>query len=55
LLFFGFDLPGGVIERYRRHFPEDNSLTNFSCWHKFETDNPSVFSGMYQFWVRKVS
>ena len=21
-------------------------------WHRFETDNPNIFVGMYQFWVK---
>lgn len=55
LLLLGFDLPGGILERFRQRFPEDATLTDLSRWHEFEIDNPSVFTGMYQFWVRKAA
>jgi hypothetical protein len=28
-------------------------MTDLALWHDFETDNPSTFAGMYQFWVQK--
>jgi hypothetical protein len=28
-------------------------MTDLACWDRFERDNPSTFSGMYQFWVQK--
>jgi hypothetical protein len=28
-------------------------MTDLACWDLLERDNPSTFSGMYQFWVQK--
>lgn len=53
LEFLGFDLPGEVLERFRRSFPNDKTLTNLALWDRFERDNPPTFVGMYQFWIRK--
>ena len=53
LEFLGFDLPGGALQNFRRRFPNDRTMTNLALWHTFETENPSTFAGMYQFWMRK--
>ena len=29
-------------------------MTDLDSWHMFETENPTTFAGMYQFWVQKV-
>jgi hypothetical protein len=46
-------LPGGMLQNFRRRFPNDRTMTNLALWHTFETENPSIFAGMYQFWIRK--
>jgi tetratricopeptide (TPR) repeat protein/2-polyprenyl-3-methyl-5-hydroxy-6-metoxy-1,4-benzoquinol methylase len=51
--FLGFDLPGQVLQSFRRRFPSDKTMTDLELWHIFETENPSTFVGMYQFWIRK--
>jgi hypothetical protein len=28
-------------------------MTNLYCWQAFETQAPSTFAAMYQFWVHK--
>ena len=38
---------------YRRHFPEDRAMVDLGKWHVFETENPTTFANMYQFWVQK--
>ena len=53
LEFLGFDLPGSILQNFRRRFPDDKTLTDLAFWHIFETENPFIFVGMYQFWVRK--
>ncbi len=53
LQFLGFDLPGHVRENFRRRFPNDGTMTDLARWHIFETENPTTFTGMYQFWIRK--
>jgi len=27
-------------------------MTDLESWHRFETANPDIFRGMYQFWVQ---
>ena len=51
--FLGFDLPGQVLQSFRRCFPADKTIANLALWHIFETENPSTFVGMYQFWIQK--
>ena len=53
LEFLGFDLPGGMLQNFRRRFPNDRTMTDLALWHTFETENPSIFAGMYRFWIRK--
>jgi tetratricopeptide (TPR) repeat protein/2-polyprenyl-3-methyl-5-hydroxy-6-metoxy-1,4-benzoquinol methylase len=53
LEFLGFDLPGGVLQKFRQRFPNDKTMTNLGLWHIFETENPYTFASMYQFWIRR--
>ena len=53
LQFIGFELDAGLLGHYRQRFPQDTSLTDLTCWHIFEIENPKTFAGMYQFWVQK--
>jgi len=53
LNFIGFTLESNVVNKYKERFPEDKAMTNLDCWNAFETENPSTFAGMYQFWVQK--
>jgi tetratricopeptide (TPR) repeat protein/SAM-dependent methyltransferase len=55
LAFLGFDLSGDVINTYRRRFPHDPAAIDLSQWEIFESENPTSFAGMYQFWTRKLS
>jgi SAM-dependent methyltransferase len=52
LEFLGFTLPGHVLQNFRRRFPDDKTMTNLNHWHTFETENPMIFAGMYQFWIQ---
>ncbi len=40
---------------YRAAFPDDAAMTDLESWHRFETANPDIFRGMYQFWVQKTA
>jgi hypothetical protein len=51
LAFIGFG--GDAEQSYRRRFPQDTAMTDLDNWHAFETENPTTFVGMYQFWVQK--
>src|SRR6516225_2579470 len=53
LEFLGFNLPGHVLQNFRRRFPNDKTMTDLNHWHSFETENPVIFAGMYQFWIQK--
>jgi tetratricopeptide (TPR) repeat protein/SAM-dependent methyltransferase len=53
LEFLGFELAGHVVETFRRRFPSDRTMIDLDLWHIFETENPLVFAGMYEFWVQK--
>jgi 2-polyprenyl-3-methyl-5-hydroxy-6-metoxy-1,4-benzoquinol methylase len=53
LQFIGFELPPLIIANYRARFPGDRPMTDLASWHVFETENPSTFASMYQFWVQK--
>ena len=55
LEFLGFNLPGYVLQNFRRRFPGDKTMTDLNHWHSFETENPMIFAGMYQFWIQKPS
>jgi SAM-dependent methyltransferase len=51
--FLGFVSDPRVIQTFKTRFPQDQSASDLELWHAFETDNPDVFAGMYQFWIRK--
>lgn len=53
LNFIGFSVEASVARQYDAMFPEDTSRTDLAKWHAFETANPDVFAGMYQFWVQR--
>src|SRR6516165_420860 len=53
LEFLGFNLPGHVLQNFRRRFPNDKTMTDLNHWHSFEIENPVIFAGMYQFWIQK--
>jgi 2-polyprenyl-3-methyl-5-hydroxy-6-metoxy-1,4-benzoquinol methylase len=51
LEFLGFDIDRHVLRTFRRRFPRDKAMTDLNLWHVFETENPAIFLGMYQFWI----
>ncbi len=53
LAFLGFRIHPQMREQYRRRFPSDAAMADLDNWHKFETENPTLFGGMYIFWVQK--
>ena len=53
LEFIGFAFRDSVwLERYRTRFPKDPAAISLANWHRFETERPETFLGMYHFWVR---
>jgi hypothetical protein len=53
LHFIGFDLDARVVAKFRARFPEDEGMTDLDRWHVFETEHPTTFAAMYQFWIQK--
>jgi len=51
--FGGFILDAVTVQRFATRFPEPAAMTNLDCWQAFETQAPSTFAAMYQFWVHK--
>jgi SAM-dependent methyltransferase len=51
--FGGFILDALTFQRFATRFPELAAMTNLDCWQDFETQAPSTFAAMYQFWVHK--
>jgi SAM-dependent methyltransferase len=51
--FGGFMLDAPTVQRFATRFPEPTAMTNLDCWQAFETQEPSTFAAMYQFWVHK--
>jgi tetratricopeptide (TPR) repeat protein/2-polyprenyl-3-methyl-5-hydroxy-6-metoxy-1,4-benzoquinol methylase len=53
--FLGFEIERSVNYDYKKLFPDDLSSTNLENWNKYEEINKDTFSGMYQFWLQKMS
>jgi SAM-dependent methyltransferase len=51
--FGGFMLDAPTVQRFATRFPEPTAMTNLDSWQAFETQTPSTFAAMYQFWVHK--
>lgn len=45
------DLP--IQNDFQLQYPEQEQLSDLSCWHQYEQNNPDTFGGMYQFTVLK--
>jgi len=41
-------------KKFLKNFPHDQKNISLKNWHQFEINNPDSFTGMYQFWVRKI-
>ncbi len=54
LEFLNFIITDPLIKlKYLKNFPDDVMQNSLNNWEKFETDNPNIFNGMYQFWLKK--
>jgi len=53
LTLLGLEVDLQIRRRYRAAFPDDATMTDLSCWDRFEAANPDTFTGMYQFWLQK--
>lgn len=52
LIFCGFE---GIQQKkiFKKHYPKSN-LSELAKWNTLEEKQPSLFSGMYQFWCQKI-
>ena len=56
LEFLNFILTDPLIKlKYLKNFPNDIMQNSLNNWEKFENDNPNIFNGMYQFWLKKIN
>ncbi|TCS33533.1 Tfp pilus assembly protein PilF [Paucimonas lemoignei] len=54
LEFLGFEYANPLIRgRYLARFPNNPACDSLPNWDIVEEENPEIFAGMYQFWVRK--
>jgi hypothetical protein len=53
LQFLGFDVDPRVLRFYAATNPGDPAAVDLDAWHRFETEHPATFAGMYQFYVQK--
>jgi hypothetical protein len=53
--FLGFEASATTLRAYHRCFPNDPAATNLEQWAFFETENPEIFSSMYNFWVQNAA
>lgn len=53
LEFLGFVLPPSVRRSYQHFFPDDKLMNDLKNWERLEIDNPRLFGGMYQMYLRK--
>ena len=54
LEFIGFSTNPILKEKYLQSFPNDKKNLSLDNWSEFEINNPDIFKGMYQFWIRKI-
>ena len=43
-----------VIKKFKEVYDENNDIYNLNKWEEFEIHNSRIFSGMYQFWCKKI-
>ncbi|MCH8221727.1 MAG: class I SAM-dependent methyltransferase, partial [Proteobacteria bacterium] len=50
----GFDPGSGrAANLYLQRFADDPQMNSLDNWHRLEQENPALFAGMYEFWLRK--
>ncbi|WP_320822515.1 methyltransferase domain-containing protein [Reinekea sp.] len=55
LEFLGFVVPESVRNDYGQRFPDDKRMVDLSSWQAFEKDHPTLFAGMFQFYLQSQS
>ena len=44
-----------IVKLFEKHEANNDSIYNLESWDNFEKQNPSIFSGMYEFWCQKLN
>ncbi|GGX50632.1 class I SAM-dependent methyltransferase [Saccharospirillum salsuginis] len=52
LEFLGFVTSEAIQQRFKQLTPDTPSLRDLDAWHQFEQQEPTTFSGMYQFYTQ---
>ena len=52
LNFCGFE-NAEILNAFSKEYRDVDALYDLNIWHDFESQNPRIFSGMYQFWCQK--
>ena len=53
--FMGFELSDKMTTKaFEAAYPGEGAIYELEKWHEYEKLNPTVFSGMYQFWLQKL-
>lgn len=55
LTLLGLVIAPAIGRQYAARFPDDPAMTDLRNWDRLEAANPTLFAGMYQFWVQKPS
>ena len=53
LIFLGFE-DTYVLNQFKKKYNQKTDLYDLEKWEDFESNNPRIFSGMYQFWCKKI-
>ncbi|MGD9769804.1 MAG: class I SAM-dependent methyltransferase, partial [Pseudolabrys sp.] len=51
--FVGMHVEPQHLLRFSERFPDAQPGRDLGAWQTYEAENPSAFTGMYQFWIRK--
>lgn len=51
--FVGLHVEPSLLQRFQTRFPQADAVHDLTLWHAYETEHPTSFVGMYQFWVQK--
>ena len=43
-----------ILNRFKKKYNQKTDLYDLDKWEDFESNNPRIFSGMYQFWCKKI-
>ena len=54
LEFLGFEVKKEIINAFKKIYPNKEDIYSMNCWNDFESNNRTMFSNMYHFWVKKI-